>query len=193
MSNVSSVTILEVSLKRAIAALIATVALSVDATAFDNIEADAYYDGPLKQQMTNEYSTMLLRLDDQAKMLGVERRKKDIDIAKNHFATKAVMMARCLDTGISKKKMMVGDMDLAKYTSDCVKTHLSFMAWIQAGGKVDDTCLLDNESLALQRQYEKPLYDFLYVDSMVPGYYDVIALRECHLAKRAARERERMR
>lgn len=180
------------------AALIVTLALSVDATAFENIEADAYYDGPLKEQIANEYAATLGGLDAQAKTIGVEPRKKDIETAKNHFATKAVMMARCLDIGVSAKKMIVKDVDLKKYVSGCVETQLKFMAWMQAGGKVDDMCLLDNLSLRLRQ--EKPVYDFLKIEGVVPGsnhggsHYDVIALRECHLeSQKPLGERMRVR
>jgi hypothetical protein len=82
-------------MRRIIAAMLMSITLPGSASAFENIEADVFYDGPLKEQITKEYALTLGSLQKQAKALGVEPREKDIITAKKYFATKAMMMARC--------------------------------------------------------------------------------------------------
>jgi hypothetical protein len=167
-------------MRRVIAAVLTSIALPIGAYAFDNIEADVFYDGPLKEQITKEYAVTLAGLQKQAKDLGVEPREKDIFIAKRHFATKAMMMARCLDTGISIKKMILKDTDIKKFNSGCVKLQTEFISWVQIGGKISDMCWLNNRGALLKQ--EKPVYDFLKIETYrEASHYDAIALRDCYL------------
>src|SRR4051794_3961385 len=89
------------------------------ASAFDNLEADIYYDGPLKEQIAAEYAVILEGLKKQADGYGVQVRQKDISDAKKHFVTKAVLMTRCLDKGISIQKQTTKKIDLKKYQEAC--------------------------------------------------------------------------
>lgn len=49
-------------MRRIIAALFLSIALPIGANAFDNIEADVFYNGPLKEQITEEYAVILMGL-----------------------------------------------------------------------------------------------------------------------------------
>jgi hypothetical protein len=150
------------------------------AFAFENIEADVFYDGPLRQQIMKEYALTLDALQKQAKALGVEPRERDVFTAKRHFATKAMMMARCLDTGLSIKKTMMKDADVKKFNSGCVKLQTDFMSWVDIGGKISDLCWLNNRRAMMKE--EKPVYDFLKItDFGQASHYDVVALRDCYL------------
>jgi hypothetical protein len=44
---------------------------ALDAHAFDNLEANIYYDGPLKEQIAKEYAVLLEGLKKQADRYGV--------------------------------------------------------------------------------------------------------------------------
>lgn len=167
-------------MKRVVAAVLMFIALPVGAQAFENIEADVFYDGLLKERITKEYATTLGALQTQAKALGVEPRERDIFTAKRHFATKAMMMARCLDTALSIKKTMLKDADVKKFNSGCVKLETEFMAWVDIGGKISDSCWLKNKKAVGSE--EKPVYDFLKTSEFGPTvHYDVVALRDCYL------------
>ena len=50
----------------------------LDAHVFDNLEADIYYGGPLKEQIAKEYAVLLEGLKRQADGYGVPVREKDI-------------------------------------------------------------------------------------------------------------------
>jgi hypothetical protein len=162
------------------AILVSVIALPNLASAFENIEADVFYDGPLKERITKEYATTLDGLEKQAKSLGVDPREKDILTAKKYFATKAMMLARCLDTGLTIKKTMIKDADVKKFNSGCVKLQTDFMSWVEIGGKISDQCWLKNVKAV--RKEEKPVYEFLKIDVFSEeGRYDVVALRDCYL------------
>ncbi len=167
-------------MRRVVAALLITFALPGSAFAFENIETDVFYDGPLKEQITKEYAVTLDGLQKQAKALGVEPRQKDVETAKRYFATKAMMMARCLDTGLSIKKTMVKDVDVRKFNSGCVKLETDFISWVEIGGKISDGCWRKSE--AAVRKEEKPVYEFLKIEKYGwPSHYDAVTLRDCYL------------
>ena len=177
----------EQAMKRAISAVLISLALLSDASAFENIETDVFYDGPLKEQIIKEYAVTLSGLQKQAKALGVEPREKDIITAKKYFATKAMMMARCLDTGLTIKKTILKDTDVRKFNSGCVRLETDFMSWVEIGGKISDTCWRSNEKAVMKE--EKPVYDFLKVNKFrEPLHYDVVALRDCYLEEHGLSE-----
>jgi hypothetical protein len=165
-------------MRRMLAAMFLSIALPMGANAFDNIEADVFYDGSLKEQIMKEYAVVLVGLQNQATVLGVEPRQKDINEAKGHFMTKALLMARCFDKGISMKKMTSKDIDLKKYYNGCVKLHSEFMS--SASVKFPSTCSLQANFVTMGP--ENAVYDFLNVDE--PDrvrFSDYVALRECYL------------
>jgi hypothetical protein len=168
-------------MRRIVAAVFLSIALPIGANAFDNIEADVFYNGPLKEQITKEYAVILLGLQNQAKVLGVEPRPKDITEAKGHFVSKAILMARCFDKGISIKKMTSKDIDLKKYYSGCVKLHTDFMLWARVSGKASpQRCVLNNHFATMEP--ENPVYDFLKVDRPEQlSFSDDVAFRDCYL------------
>jgi len=168
------------AMRRMVAAMLISIALPGVAAAFENIEADVFYDGSLKDQITKEYGVTLAGLEKQARALGVEPRQKDIDTAKRYFATKAMMMARCLDTGISIKKTILKDTDVKKFNSGCVKLQTDFIAWVEIGGKISDKCWYKSNLAVLKE--EKPVYEFLKIGTYgVASHYDAVALRDCYL------------
>ena len=134
----------------------------------------------MKEQITKEYAVTLGSLQKQATALGVEPREKDIITAKKYFATEAMMMARCLDSGLSIKKTMLKDADVKKFNRGCVKLQTDFMSWVEIGGKISTSCWHSNQKAVMKE--EKPVYDFLKVNSFgEPLHYDVVALRDCYL------------
>jgi hypothetical protein len=125
-----------------------------------------------------EYAVVLVGLQNQAKVLGVEPRQKDINETKGHFVSKALLMARCFDKGISMKKMTSKDIDLKKYYSGCVKLHTEFMS--SAIVKFSSSCGLRDNFVTMGP--ENAVYDFLNVDKPERARFsDYVALRECYL------------
>jgi hypothetical protein len=170
----------EWSMKPVIVAILISIALPGAAVAFENIEADVFYDGLLKDQIMKEFAITLAGLEKQAKELGVEPRQKDVDTAKRYFATKAMMMARCLDTGLSIKKTMIKDADVKKFNRGCVRLETDFMSWVEIGGKISDRCRAKSQLTAMKE--EKPVYEFLKIENIgVATHYDVVTLRDCYL------------
>jgi hypothetical protein len=125
-------------------------------------------------------------LEKQAKALGVEPREKDIRAARKYFATKAMMMARCLDTGLTIKKTILKDVDVRKFNSGCLKLQTEFISWVEIGGNISQICWLQNQK-AVSKE-ETPVYEFLrskdkYGMEELPVHYDAVALRDCYLGE----------
>lgn len=100
---------------------------SASVYAFDNIEADALYNGPIKDKIQAEYIQALALLKAQASSLNMEVRKKDFDALREHMYDKALLVGSCIDRGVTIKKSVSGANLSDKFVQRCVDSHLKFM------------------------------------------------------------------
>lgn len=104
---------------------------STAAFAFKNIEADAVYDGPIREQILKEFTAGLVMLKAQADGLGMEVREKDVKSLKAHMYDKALLMGECADNAITFKKTVSEKILLDKYVGGCIEVHLKFISSLQ--------------------------------------------------------------
>jgi hypothetical protein len=161
--------------------MIAILSCCPPALAFDNIEADAAYDGAIKQEITSEFLQGLKMLQIQADTLGTAAREKDIKTLQQQMYNKSVLMGRCLDVTVTLKKKSSGRISLEKYARECTQKHLNFIAKEPA---VPILC-------TYMKFWQNPAYDFLGSDSMSPAT-DYLAIKACYdrLTARARLEHE---
>src|SRR6516165_936783 len=108
--------------------MIAILSCCPPALAFDNIEADAAYDGAIKQEITSEFLQGLEVLQIQVDTLGTAAREEDIKTLQQQMYNKAVLMGRCLDVAVTLKKKDSGRISLEKYARECTQEYLNFIA-----------------------------------------------------------------
>ena len=149
------------------------------AFAFDNVEADAAYNGAIKHDIINEFSQGTKVLKARAGELGMTLLEKDVNVLQQRMYNKAVLMGRCVDKATTVKKKGSG-IPLEKYTGECIQEHLKFIAKEPA---VPTSCT--------DKTFWEPPYDFLVFDTMSSAT-DYLAIKECydHLAVRDRLGRE---
>jgi hypothetical protein len=154
--------------KKAIAAAIIVASLGRSAAAFDNIEADAAYSGPIKEQIEKEFRAGLELLKVQADALHMAVREQDLASLTQHMYDKAVIMADCMDQQITRKKM-TGKKSPPAELQACIDQRLKFMSWLQT--RKHDGSMFDKmfghcvtmAELSSDRKPEVP-YSFLKMD-----------------------------
>jgi hypothetical protein len=152
-------------------------AWSTWALAFKNIEADTLYDGPIKQQIFQEFTHGLKLLKAQAEGLGMEMRDKDVKALNLHMYYKALLIGECADRAITVKKTTPDKILSNKYVSECIDTHLKFMNDLQDKKWTNSmtTCLLQSENF---HGDVNPPYDFLSIEPYLT-VTDYISLKKC--------------
>lgn len=187
---------------RAIAALSLLISLPVYGMAFDNIEADAAYNGPIRIKVESEFREGLRLLEKQASSLQMDVRKEDLVILAHHMYDKAILMGACVDQGVTFQKMGQ-KIEFEKFIPACVSTHLKFAQQLQKEIMVQnelapavgmDRLKVESESLeermcllhAEHGAEPNPPYDFLNISGYSPQEY--IAMKRCHEAVRSGRK-----
>jgi len=150
--------------------------ISSAASAFDNIEADALYTREVRKMIQEEYATVLDGLEKQAKALGMEVRKKDVDELKQHMYEKAFVMTKCYDMGITRRKMVDSKFDVVKFGKQCVEVHFALMRELKISRNYPTIAESCYTSWIDWR--ESPPYDFLEPLSAT-GPTDYIKLKKC--------------
>jgi hypothetical protein len=165
------------------------------ALAFDNIEADALYEGIIKDQIRKEFILGLKMLRDQANRLSMQVREKDIRALQEHMYDKALLTGGCADKAITADKRGSVRIAFSKLVSDCIVAHLKFMDLVERTPDLNiatDFLLpdferrrqLDECKLTASRESDSP-YDFLFdkdnVFASKPSTYrrNYIYLKEC--------------
>jgi hypothetical protein len=163
-----------------------TLLIPIPAGAFDNIEADVAYNGPIKERLRIEFAGGLKLLNEQASALGVSVREEDIQKLRYHIYYKAYIAARCLDKAITMRKTTSIKVDPGEYTRGCEKVHVDFKDWFQ---RLKDpvekgalTCLL--RGTVVRADTEARPFDFLKLDEPNPikpyiFLYDYLRIKEC--------------
>jgi hypothetical protein len=174
------------------------ISFPVHVIAFENIEADAAYNGPIKTKIESEFRAGLRLLENQASGLKMDVRKDDLVTLTRHMYDKAILMAACVDQGVTFQK--IGQkIDLEKFIPGCVSTHLRFAQELQNDFVLQNRlapavgmdrlkaqnasleermCLLNVEHGA----QPNPPYDFLKISDYSPQNY--LAMKQCHEAVR---------
>jgi hypothetical protein len=118
--------------KGSITLLVAIFTLCTPALAFDNIEADAAYERPIKDKIQTEFNRGLIMLKAQADRLNMEVREKDVNALGKYMYSKAIMMGRCVDRGVTLQKTFSNYTKVAldKYVAGCIEAHMKFMNWV---------------------------------------------------------------
>ncbi|MFH1342780.1 MAG: hypothetical protein ABIL01_16505 [Pseudomonadota bacterium] len=156
-----------------------------NAYAFDNIEADAAYNGPIKAQIEEEFKQGLKMLRAQADSLKMDVREKDLKTLASHMYSKAQLMAQCVDAAITIKKTVTDKVLLSPYVKGCVETNLKFVSWLQTRKRdnSDFSNMFDNCStmltLKLQKKFE-PAYSFLDIKPYLFGTDYVLLKTSCY-------------
>src|SRR5437899_9707485 len=89
------------------------------AYAFENIEADVFYERQVREAISAEYATVLAALEKQAASLSTQVRSRDVRDLKKHMYEKAYLMAKCFDKGMSIKKQTNNKLDVGTYSKRC--------------------------------------------------------------------------
>jgi hypothetical protein len=141
--------------------------------AFEHVEADAAYNGTIKQQIMSEFSqgTKMLKA-----RVDVTMREKDINVLQQHMYNKAILMGRCVDKAATVKKNGSGKISLEKHSGECIQEHLKFIAKEPA---LPFRCT--------DMKFWEPPYAFLMFESMSSAT-DYLAIKECY-DRLAARDR----
>jgi hypothetical protein len=84
--------------------VVVLLAWCTSAFAFENIEADAVYNGPIKLEVQTEFAQGLTMLKAQAESLGMSVREKDLQKLQQHMYDKALLKGECLDKAITIRK-----------------------------------------------------------------------------------------
>jgi hypothetical protein len=153
------------------------------AMAFKNIEADAVYDGPIKEQILKEFTQGLVMLKSQADGLGMEVREKDVIALRQHMYDKAILMGACVDKAITFKKMISDKILLDKYVSGCIQTHIKFIASLD-GAKWTRSMQMCSLSARTGTDINRP-YDFLIKKDANnnPSIYSMLELQQTDYVK----------
>jgi hypothetical protein len=151
------------------------------ALAMDNIEADAAYERGIKEQIRQEFMQGLKLLKAQADGLGMEVREKDILSLQRHMYNKAILMARCVDKGVTFKKTVSGKVILDAYTKGCVEEHLKFIGWLDTAKLTHSMSLCSMQATINHFSSSNPPYDFLGIkeQALFLSFTDYVAMKDC--------------
>lgn len=147
------------------------------AHAFDNIEADAAYNGPIKTQIEGEFVQGLTMLKAQAERLNMDVREKDLLTLQEHMFEKAMLMGGCVDEAVTAQKKTTKQLDVADFAKRCVDKHLKFMARFIRGeseGREMSLC-----EMKTTNPHPMDPYPFLKLPKLRFFTRDYIALKKC--------------
>jgi len=158
------------------AVLVALIVLSVtpSARAFENIEADAAYNGPIKARIAREFAQGLTMLKAQAEHLNMPVREKDISALQRHMYAKARLIGQCTDDVVTAQKKAVRKLDAPRLVDRCVTSHMKFIEGINRKDKSVSTCA----TLSVDHNAMPP-YEFLKLRMRTFGEEDYTALKKC--------------
>ena len=199
MGNNDHRRVIHLVMARAIAALLLVISFPFYGMAFDNIEADAAYKGPIRTKIESEFREGLRLLESQASGLKMDVREGDLVALAHHMYDKAILMGACVDQGVTFQKMGQ-KIDLEKFIPGCVSTHLKFVQQLQKESLVRSnlapavgTDRMKNESASLEERMcllnadrseePNPPYDFLKISRYSPQNF--LAIKRCHEAVRS--------
>jgi hypothetical protein len=179
-------------MNKAIVAAVILVSLGCTAAAFDNIEADAAYSGPIREQIEKEFRAGLQLLKAQADALLMEVREQDLTSLTRHMYDKAVVMADCFDQQITRQKV-TGKKSSSAELQPCIDKRLKFMSWLQTrkpdGSMFDrgfENCVT-SAALNSNRKPEAP-YPFLKMETAL-GRVEFSSYERCYKDNAIFRDR----
>jgi hypothetical protein len=146
--------------------------------AFKNIEADGYYDGPVKLETMKEFELGLVLLKNQAEGLGMDVRAKDIEMLRLHMHGKALLKGECFDRAITLQRTSSKKVNVPDYMRTCVDGYLNYKP---APAKVSTPrfAWCDVWNRYRWREENRP-YPFLGFTVPSPNTPDYIGIKTCY-------------
>lgn len=162
------------------ACLLATSLLAKPASAFQNPEADALYNGAFRELVLQQYTAAVKALEAQAERTQTPVPPALIQKLKQEFYDNAFLRGRCADRAISlhKKEPKKYGSNVFAYAEQCFRDHIGFF---RVTMRAKNSLSIRHCSATSQaaNASNKP-YDFLTVEGMKTVVAnDFVAWREC--------------
>jgi hypothetical protein len=145
--------------------------------AFQNIEADAYYEGPVKAETMKEFEIGLALLKKQADGLRMDVREKDITALQLHMYGKALLKGECFDRAITLQKTSGSKTNIAQSVKNCVEVNLNYKP--SPAKLANDARGYCHLTLAYWTREHRP-YPFLKIEDVSPSPPNFIGIRACY-------------